>query len=45
MEHESNKYKAQYFKRKSAIQKTNKIKNELFSLAQNEVNEKKKNCK
>ena len=42
MEHKSNKEKVKYNKRKSACYKTNKIKNELFSLAQNEINEKKK---
>ena len=42
MEHGTNKGKIKYAKRNSELTKTNKIKNELFSLAQNEINEKKK---
>ena len=42
MEHDSNKGKIKYIKRKSEFTKANKIKNELFSFAQNEINEKKK---
>ena len=38
MEHETNKENTKYIKRRSDIQKINKIKNELFSLAQNEIN-------
>ena len=42
MEQKSNKEKSKCIKRNSAIHKANRIKNELFSLAQNEINEKKK---
>ena len=42
MELDSNKGKIKIIKRKSEFKKTNKIKNELFSFAQNEINEKKK---
>ena len=42
MEHGTNKGKIKYAKRNSELTKTNKIKNELFSFAQNEINEKKK---
>ena len=42
MEQIPNKEKTKFTKRKSAIHKANRIKNELFSLAQNEINEKKK---
>jgi len=42
MEHDLNKRKIKYIKRESDFAKTNKIKNELFSFAQHEINEKKK---
>jgi len=42
MENGSNQGKIKCSKRKSEIARTNKIKSELFSLTQNEINEKKK---
>ena len=42
MEHDSNKEKIKCIKRNSEFARTNKIKNKLFSFAQNEINEKKK---
>ena len=40
MEYDSNKGKINSIKRKSEFTKANKIKNELFSFAQNEIKEK-----
>ena len=42
MEHDSNKGKIKYIKKKSDFTKANKIKNKLFSFAQDEIKEKKK---